>query len=129
MEPDAAITVTMVQVAVSVGGLVIVGAAMAWAAYRFVKSEREKGEEKVMTALKAVEASGRAEDEKLHGRISSVARETVRRDDYHEDQKRTQEILKAIQADVRAGQEDVRTGMRTLTERMDRFYTPRVGGD
>lgn len=121
MEPDAAITVSMVQVAASVAGLMVLGATTLWAAYRFVKNEREKGEDRIMAALKAVETVARAEDEKLHGRISTVAKESVRRDDYHGDQQRTQDLLKAIQ-------DDLRTGIRGLQERIDRRIDARVSG-
>lgn len=115
-----AVTVSMVWVGTGVGGVLIACFLGIWAAYRFVRGEREKGEDRIMAAVKAVEIATRAEDEKLHARISTVREETVRREDYHGDQQRMEGLLKAIGDDVRAG-------LRGLTERIDRMYTPNNG--
>ncbi len=121
MGPNDAVTVSMVWVGTGVGGLFFVGGTVLWAAYRFVKSEREKGEDKIMTAVKAIEQVSKAEDEKLHSRISAVRDETVRREDYHADQRRVEGLLGLIRDEI-----------RSVGQRIDGLYDHRphrAGGD
>lgn len=109
MNPADPITLSMVQVAMAVGGLMLAGAGVLAAVARWVMKQCKEETARVESRLVL-------ETQSTHGRISQVRDECVRREDYHEDRRRMEALMASLEATVR-------TGFSEISSRIDRVYT------
>lgn len=113
MEPDSAVTMSMVQVALSVASLMVAGGLTLWAAYRYMEKRREDAEDRIRADVKELSTT-------LHARISSVREECVKREDYIEDRRRMETLLSSIESSMR-------TGFSAITQRIDTMFSDHRG--
>jgi uncharacterized membrane protein YccC len=119
--PDQTITMSMVQVALGVGGLMFTGACVLWAVVRYLDGRRE---ESSRALYERIQAEAKAANE----RIDRVRDDTVRREEWHEDRRRLDERLAALTNTIRETMQSVSARLETITARIDQILTGRAKG-